>query len=87
MDELREILREHNYRYYVLDDPIVSDRQYDMWMRELEELEARYPQYITPRFPYPEGGGRTGIRVRGCTPRYPHAEPIQRVQRTGAAGL
>lgn len=57
MDELREILREHNYRYYVLDDPIVSDRQYDMWMRELEELEARYPQYITPDSPTQKVGG------------------------------
>lgn len=49
--ELREALREHAYRYYVLDDPIISDAEYDALMRELEELEARYPGLRSPDSP------------------------------------
>ena len=41
--ELREQLTEHNHRYYVLDDPSVSDAQYDQLFRELEKLERDYP--------------------------------------------
>jgi DNA ligase (NAD+) len=48
---LREKIRYHNYRYYVLDDPIVSDAEYDQLMKELMEWEKKYPQYITPSSP------------------------------------
>ena len=41
--ELREQLNHHNYRYYVLDQPEISDAEYDALMRELKELEAQYP--------------------------------------------
>ena len=41
----------HNYRYYVLDDPSISDGQYDTLMRELRELEAAYPELVTPDSP------------------------------------
>jgi len=50
-DELRRLLEYHNYRYYVLDDPEVPDAEYDRLMRELEELEGRYPELITPDSP------------------------------------
>ncbi|HHC74068.1 MAG TPA: NAD-dependent DNA ligase LigA, partial [Thiothrix sp.] len=43
---LRETLREHNYAYYVLDDPRIPDSEYDRLMRELEQLEAQYPDLI-----------------------------------------
>jgi len=49
--ELREKIRYHNYRYYVLDDPTVSDAEYDRLMKKLEEWETKYPQYITPASP------------------------------------
>lgn len=49
--ELREILTEHNYQYYVLDDPRVPDAEYDRLFRELQELEARYPDIVTPDSP------------------------------------
>lgn len=49
--ELREQLNYHNYRYYVLDDPVISDHEYDQLMRELIELEARYPETVTPDSP------------------------------------
>jgi len=51
IEELREKIRYHNYRYYVLDNPIVSDAEYDQLMRDLIELEEKYPRYITPSSP------------------------------------
>jgi len=51
IEELREKIRYHNYRYYVLDNPVISDVEYDKLMRELLELEKEYPQYITPSSP------------------------------------
>lgn len=46
-NELRRILNHHNYRYYVLDDPEISDAQYDRLLRELQELEADFPDLRT----------------------------------------
>ncbi|RXG62447.1 NAD-dependent DNA ligase LigA, partial [Candidatus Atribacteria bacterium 1244-E10-H5-B2] len=51
IEELREKIRYHNYRYYVLDDPIISDTEYDRLMKELAEWEKKYPQYIIPSSP------------------------------------
>jgi len=51
IEELRDKIRYHNYRYYVLDNPVISDVEYDKLMRELMELEKEYPQYITPSSP------------------------------------
>jgi DNA ligase (NAD+) len=49
--ELREQLHEHNYRYYVLADPVISDAQYDTLLRELQDLEAHHPGLLTPDSP------------------------------------
>jgi len=49
--ELRQEINHHNYRYYVLDSPVISDAQYDKLLRELQELEAKYPELITPDSP------------------------------------
>ncbi|MDY6979531.1 MAG: NAD-dependent DNA ligase LigA [Pseudomonadota bacterium] len=51
IDELREQIDYHNYRYYVLDDPEIPDAEYDRLMRELEELEAEHPELITTDSP------------------------------------
>jgi len=51
IEELREKIRSHNYRYYVLDNPTVSDAEYDQLMKELEEWERKYPQYINSSSP------------------------------------
>lgn len=50
-EALRKALHHHNYRYYVLDDPEISDGEYDRMMRELLELEALYPELIVPDSP------------------------------------
>ena len=49
--ELREQLDHHNYRYYVLDDPVISDSEYDLLLRELEQLEYQFPDLVTPDSP------------------------------------
>jgi len=51
INKLRELLNYHNYRYYVLDSPEISDAEYDKLLRELEQLEESYPELITPDSP------------------------------------
>jgi len=51
IEKLREAIRYHNYRYYILNDPEVTDAEYDRLMRELEELERAHPELITPDSP------------------------------------
>lgn len=51
IERLREQINYHNHRYYVLDDPEISDAAYDKLMRELKALEERYPQYVDPQSP------------------------------------
>ena len=48
---LREEIERHNYQYYALDEPLVSDAEYDRLFRELQDLEARYPELVTPASP------------------------------------
>jgi DNA ligase (NAD+) len=57
MEQLREKLRYHEYRYYVLDDPEISDAAYDRMMERLKELEAAHPQLVTPDSPTVRVGG------------------------------
>ena len=49
--ELREQINHHNHRYYVLDNPVASDAEYDLLMRELRSLEAERPELVTPESP------------------------------------
>ena len=51
IEQLRAQLNHHNYRYYVLDNPEISDAEYDTLMRELKQLEAAYPSLLTPDSP------------------------------------
>jgi DNA ligase (NAD+) len=55
--ELADQVTEHNYRYHVLDSPLVSDAEYDRLMRELRELEEQYPDLRTPESPTQKVGG------------------------------
>ena len=55
-EELRREIRHHNYLYYVLDAPEISDAAYDSLVRELQAIEAEYPDLITARFAHPDGG-------------------------------
>jgi DNA ligase (NAD+) len=51
IEKLKAEINQHNYRYYVLDSPEISDAEYDELMRELQALEAEFPQFLTPDSP------------------------------------
>ena len=55
--ELRRELNYHNYRYYVLDDPVISDYDYDRLLQELRQLEEEHPELVTPDSPTHRIGG------------------------------
>ena len=70
--KLREEIEYHNYRYYVLNSPVISDAEYDALMRELKELEEKYPELITPDSPTQ----RVGFKPAEAFKEVPHAEPM-----------
>jgi DNA ligase (NAD+) len=60
VEALREQIRYHNYRYYVLDEPAISDAEYDALMCELRALEAAHPELVTPDSPTQRVGAPPG---------------------------
>ena len=56
MEELVKLLNQYNYQYYVLDEPTVDDVEYDSLMRELKNLELKYPNDILPNTPTKQVG-------------------------------
>ena len=58
IEELREEIRKHNYQYYVLDQPLVSDYEYDQLMRQLIKFEQDYPRFVTPDSPTQRVGAK-----------------------------
>lgn len=57
IERLRREIEEHNYRYYVLAQPVISDYEFDQLMKRLEELERQFPEFITPESPTQRVGG------------------------------
>jgi len=57
INELREELRRHNYNYYVLDNATISDYDFDLQLKELQDLESKYPEYFDPNSPTQRVGG------------------------------
>lgn len=51
IDRLREELHQHNYNYYVLNAPVISDREFDMLMKELQDLESKHPEHFDENSP------------------------------------
>lgn len=62
LDQLRRELNFHNYRYHVLDDPVISDYEFDRLMAELRQIEAEHPELITPDSPSQRAGGPPATR-------------------------
>jgi len=58
IEKLREQITRHEYRYYVLDDPEITDAQFDVLMNQLKKLEADHPELITPDSPTQRVGGK-----------------------------
>jgi DNA ligase (NAD+) len=71
IETLREKLRQHDYRYYVLDDPVVSDAEYDRLMRQLIALETEYPEWVTPDSPTQKVGAAPPSSFRTITRTIP----------------
>ena len=56
--QLRDLIRHHEHRYYVLDDPEISDVEYDRLIHELKELESKHPELVSPDSPTQRVGGK-----------------------------
>jgi DNA ligase (NAD+) len=71
LEDLREKLHHHEYLYYVLDQPEISDAEYDRLMRRLQELESANPELVTPDSPTQRVGGKARegfVKVRHSSP-------------------
>lgn len=72
LDSLRDEIRHHEYRYYVLDDPEISDAEFDRLMNQLKKLEAEHPELVTPDSPTQRVGGKP----REGFVKVPHSAPM-----------
>ena len=72
VEALRETLRRHEHLYYVLDQPEITDAEYDAIMRRLQSLEAQHPELITPDSPTQRVGGKP----REGFVKVPHSSPM-----------
>jgi len=64
LKSLREQIHYHNYRYHVLDDPVVSDVEYDRLVKRLKEIESQHPEWITPDSPSQRAGSEPSDRFQ-----------------------
>jgi DNA ligase (NAD+) len=71
IESLRSILDQHNYNYYVLHSPTISDMDFDLMMRELQELELKYPEYYDPMSPTQRVGSDITVAFKQVTHQYP----------------
>ena len=69
--QLRKELHEHNYKYYVLNQPTISDQEFDFMMHELQELEARHPEMADPDSPTQRVGSDISTEFRQVAHKYP----------------
>lgn len=69
--QLRKELHDHNYKYYVLNQPEITDQQFDFMMHELQDLEARHPELADPNSPTQRVGSDLGHDFQQVAHRYP----------------
>lgn len=74
--QLRKELTEHNYRYYVLSSPVISDVEFDRKMRRLQDLEARYPDMFDPKSPTQQVGSDLSPKQNGKWEQVAHRYPM-----------
>lgn len=77
IEELTEIINYHNHKYYVDDSPEISDFEFDDMLRELEQLEEKYPEYKSPNSPTTRVGGEPVSDF----PEVVHTVPMQSLQK------
>ena len=71
IEQIRKELHEHNYRYYVLNQPTISDQDFDFLMHELQQLESRHPELADPNSPTQRVGSDLGGEFKQVTHKYP----------------
>jgi DNA ligase (NAD+) len=71
IEQLRRELHEHNYRYYVLNQPTISDQDFDFLMHELQDLEMRHPELADPNSPTQRVGSDLNKEFRQVAHKYP----------------
>ena len=71
VEELTRILEEANYNYYVLDNPTITDQEYDKYMRELIDLEEKYPELKKTTSPTMHVGGEVIDKFNKITHQKP----------------
>ena len=69
--QLRKELHDHNYKYYVLNQPEITDQQFDFMMHELQDLEARHPELADPNSPTQRVGSDLGHDFQQVAHKYP----------------
>src|SRR5690606_10173252 len=72
LQTLRDLIVFHEYRYYVLDEPLISDHEYDIIYKKLQAIEAKHPFWITPDSPTQ----RVSSDLAGDFPSVPHLRPM-----------
>src|SRR5690606_38745286 len=72
MEELTNQLNDYAYQYYALDNPTISDQEYDQLYRELQELEAKYPEFVLAESPTQ----RVGDAVSEAFSKVTHSQPM-----------
>lgn len=71
IDQLREELHTHNYNYYVLNAPVITDQEFDLLMRELQDLEAKHPEHFDPNSPSVRVGSDLNKNFKQVEHKYP----------------
>ena len=71
IEQLRKELHEHNYRYYVLNQPVVSDQDFDFMMHELQDLEQKHPEMADPNSPTQRVGSDLNQEFQQVAHKYP----------------
>ena len=69
---IQERIRSHDYEYYILDDPLISDHEYDELFKELKEIESKHPEWITPESP----SQRVGIKPESDFATFKHFQQM-----------
>ncbi len=79
-ESLRDAIHSHNYRYYVLNRPVISDTEYDALVNELQSLEEQYPEIVTPDSPTQ----RVGAEPAAAFTKVEHPVPILSLDKTSS---
>ncbi len=82
IEKLRDETRKHDFQYYVLNEPLISDYEYDRRYRQLADLESRYPQLVTPDSPTQRVGGEPTKEF----PTVTHSSPMLSLSNTYSEG-